>query len=105
MDERLSKVDTSEGSFMILTKVRYLGLLNMPRSSVMPYGTGEFATTPGFQIHYNTSDSKVLDEWHELLVALIQKGLFDALSDGARVGWFPYPDDKRHLQQYVKRFV
>jgi hypothetical protein len=101
----LSKVETEDGEFVVLTKTKYLVVFDVPRSSVMPYHTAKFAATPGFQVRYSTSDPTVLREWHEMLVALIQKGLFMVLSDGARVGYFPYPDDKKHLEQYVKSFV
>ena len=101
----LDKIETDEGAFMVLTKIRYLGFLKMPRSSVMPFKTAQFAATPGFQIHYSTSDPQVLHEWHKMIVALVRKGLFQAMAEGARVGWFPYPDDKKHLEQFVKRFI
>ena len=71
----------------------------------MPFRTGDFASTPGFQIQYNTSDPRILTEWHEMLCSLIAKGLFRFLSDSARVGYFPYPEGKEHLQDHVKRFV
>jgi hypothetical protein len=103
--DHLTKIETDEGDFIVLTKIRYLGFLKMPRSSVMPFKTAQFLAIPGFQIHYNTSDPNILREWHEMIVALVQKGFFQALADGARVGRFPYPDDMKHLQRFVKRFV
>lgn len=101
----LTKVETKDGNFIVLTKTKYLFFLDLPRSSVMPYGGPQFVATPGFQIHYTTSDPAVLREWHEMLVAMLHKGLFMFLSEATRVGYFPYPDDKKHLEQYVKRFV
>ncbi len=101
----LSRIETNQGGFIVTTKVRYFGFLEMPRSSVMPFKTSEFLSNPGFQVHYNTSDPNILHEWHEMIVALVQKGLFQMLSDGARAGKFPYPDDKKHLQRSVKRFI
>ena len=101
----LTKVETEDGTFMVLTKQRYLVLFNMPRSSVMPFEAKKFVATPGLQIQYNTSDSAVLREWHDMLCAMVRNGLFHLLSNGARAGFFPYPEDKKQLAQYVKRFI
>lgn len=101
----LSKVEAEDGTFIVLTKSRHIGIFAMPHSSVMPYEVKNFVVAPGFQIHYTTSDSKVLAEWHDMLTSMIGKGLFDALSQATRVGYFPYPEDKKHLEKYVKRFV
>jgi hypothetical protein len=103
--DHLDKVETDEGAFIVLTTIRYLGFLKMPRSSVMPFKTAQFLRTPGFRIRYRTSDPHVLHEWHQMIVALVRQGLFQAMADGARVGWFPYPDDKKHLRQFVKPFT
>ncbi|MEO6975741.1 MAG: hypothetical protein ABI144_07680 [Gallionella sp.] len=100
-----SKVETDEGTYMVLTKIRYLGFLKMPRSTVMPFKTAEFIAAPGFRIRYKTSDPEILREWHKMIVALIKNGFFRAMDDGAHIGCFPYPDDKKHLQQFVKKFI
>ena len=89
----------------MFTKTSYLFFMSCPRSSVMPFRTADFASSPGFQIHYNTSDPSVLADWHEMLCSLIAKGLFRFLSDNARVGHFPYPGGKEHLKRHVKNFV
>jgi hypothetical protein len=101
----LTKVETEDGTFMVLTKTRYFFFFSMPRSSVMPFDAPNFSSTPGFQIQYNTSDSVVLVEWHELLCAMLHKGLFQFMADGSRVSYFPYPENKKQLKQYVKRFI
>ncbi len=101
----LTKVETEDGTFMILTKIRYLVLFNVPRSSVMPFKATKFVGTPGLQIQYNTSDTAVLSEWHEMLCAMVRNGLFPLLSNGARTGLFPYPEGKKQLTQYLKRFI
>lgn len=101
----LTKVETEDGTFMVLTKTRYFFFFSMPRSSVMPFDAANFSSTPGFQIHYNTADAIVLVEWHELLCEMLRKGLFQFMADGSRVSYFPYPDDKKKLEQYVKRFL
>ena len=101
----LDKIETDEGTFTVTTKMRYLGFLKMPHSSVTPVKTSQSVATSGFQIHYSTSDPQVLHEWHEMIVALIRMGFFQPISEGVRVGWFSYPDDKKHLQRFVKRFM
>ena len=71
----------------------------------MPFRVKDFAATLGFQIHYNTTDSRILAEWHEMLCGLVGQGLFAFLRDSARHGYFPYPEGKEHLAQHVKRFL
>ena len=100
-----SKITTDDGDFIVFTKTSYLFFMSLPRSSVMPFRTGDFVSTPGFQVQYNTSDPRILAEWHEMLCGQIAKGLFRFLSDSVRVGLFKYPEGKEHLQQHVKRFV
>jgi hypothetical protein len=104
-NDLLTKIETEHGTFMVLTKMRYLLFFHMPRSSVMPYHTAQFVATPGFQVHYNITDPKVLGEWHNLLCGMLSQGLFQSLSEFVRGGSFPYPEGKRHLAQYVKRFI
>jgi len=100
-----SKITTEKGDFLVLTKASYLLFMTVPRSSVMPFRTGDFLSTPGLQIQYNTSDPRILTEWHEMLCTLIGKGLFRVLCECARVGYFPYPEGKEHLEHHVKRLV
>lgn len=104
-NDLLTKVETENGTFMVLTKVRYLFFFHMPRSSVMPYNTAQYVSTPGFQVQYNTVDPRVLSEWHNLLCGMLRQNLFQSLSESVQFGPFPYPEDKKHLAQYVKRFL
>jgi hypothetical protein len=101
----LTKVEAEGNSFIVLTKTRHLAFFSMPRTSVMPYEATKFASTPGFQVRYNTSNPAILEEWHNMITSMIGRGLFEALSEGTRVGFFPYPEDKRHLEQYIKGFM
>ena len=101
----LTKIETANGTFMVLTKTRYLFFFNMPRSSVMPQGAAQFVATPGFQVHYNTVDARVLSEWHNLLCGMLRQGLFYSLSQTTRFGSFPYTEENKHLAKYVKRFL
>lgn len=101
----LTKIETEVNSFIVFTKTRYLVFFYMPRTSVMPYEAVKFAHSSGFQIRYNTSNQEILEEWHEMISSMISRNLFEVLSEGVRVGIFPYPEDKRHLEQYVKGFI
>lgn len=103
--ELLSKVESGDDTIMVLTKIRYLLFFHVPRSSVMPFKVTEFVVGHKFQVQYNTSDLEVLNEWHQLLCSMVSNGMFKFLSDSVRVGYFPYPEDKKHLAEYVKRFV
>jgi len=105
MNTLFSNVKTEDGEFMVLTKSRYLFVFNIPRSSVMPARAGEYVARPGFQVRYNTTDPAIVQEWHEMLVSMLREGMFMALRDCTRVGYFPYPEDKRHLEQHVKSFM
>jgi membrane-associated HD superfamily phosphohydrolase len=100
-----TRVETEYGTFTVLTKIRYLVFFNMPRSTVMPFKATKFVATPGLMVQFNTSDSVVLSEWHEMLCAMVRNGLFPLLSGVFRTGFFPYPEDKKQLAQYVKRFI
>jgi hypothetical protein len=89
----------------VFTKATNLLFFSIARSSVTPFTVKDFAATPWFQIRYSTTDSRILAEWHEMLCELVGKGLFRFLCDGARVGYFPYPEGKEHLQQHVRFFL
>jgi hypothetical protein len=100
----LTKVDVEGDSFFVLIKAKYLIFLSMPRTSVMPSKATKFVSSPGFQVRYNTSNREIMEEWHEMIVSLIRSGRFKALTECTRYGFFPYPDEKKYLRQYVKRF-
>jgi hypothetical protein len=103
-NDLLTKIESEHGTFMVLTKIRYLLFFQMPRSSVMPYGPVQFAATSGFMVQYKTVESTVLSEWHDMLCGMLHKGMFQSLCESVRTGKFPYPEGKNHLAQYVKRF-
>lgn len=101
----LTKVESEGNSFIVMTKTPYLVFFSVPRSSVMPFNAAQFVSTPGFQVRYNTDDPMILKEWHDMLSSLISRGLFEALANSTREGIFPYPEEKKHLQVYIKRFI
>lgn len=100
-----SKIVSDGSEFIVYTKTTNLLLLRHSRSSVMPFRVKGFVATPGFQVRYNTTDPLILTEWHEMLCSLIADGLFEFLAESAHVGYFPYPESKEHLKQYVKGFI
>jgi len=100
-----SKVETDKGDFIVFTKVKYLFCLSIARTSVMPFNVADFARTPGFQIRYNTTNARVLADWHETLCQMVRDGLFESLCDSRRVASFPYPKGKEDLEQYVRAYV
>jgi hypothetical protein len=101
----LSKIETSEGPAIVMTKTKYMFLLSMPRTSVMPFDAGAFASQPGFQVRYNTSDPAKLHELHETMVFMVSSVGLTVLARLARVGAVPYPPEKSHLQKYVKSLL
>jgi hypothetical protein len=103
-NDLLTKVETEHGTFMVSTRIRYLFFVHMPRSTVMPYGIAQFVATPGIMVKYNTVDSAVLSEWHDMLCGMLRQDMFQSLRESVRFGFFPYPEDKKHLAKYVKRF-
>jgi hypothetical protein len=70
----------------------------------MPFGLSEFGRRLGFQVVYNTSDPDILAELHEFYVLCVAAGGFEALMIGAKMGFADFPDEKKHLAQYVIGF-
>ena len=101
----LTKVETENGTFVVLTKTRHLVLFNTPHSSVVPLEARKFVAKPRFQVRYNTPKTAVLSEWHEMLCVIVRNGLLRLLRERARLGFFPYPEDKKHLARYVKKIM
>jgi hypothetical protein len=104
MDTLLDKVHTLDGDVIVTTKTKFLYFFNRPHTSVMPYGFSEFGRKLGFQARYNTSDPAILAELHEFYVLCVAAGGFQALMGGAKLGIVDFPDDKKHLVQYVIGF-
>ena len=104
MNTLLDRVPTLDGDIIVITKTKFLYFFNRPHTSVMPYGLSEFGRKLGFQARYNTSDPAILAKLHEHYVLCIAAGGFQALMVGAKLGIVDFPDDKKHLAQYVTGF-
>jgi hypothetical protein len=90
---------------MVFTKVKYLFCLSVARTSVMPFNVADFTRTPGFQIRYNTTDARVLADWHDTLCQMVHDGFFEFLCESTKVSYFSYPKGKEYLERHVREYV
>jgi hypothetical protein len=97
-------VPTAQGEIIIITKTRHLFFFTKPRTSVMPMGLSEFGRRPGFQAVYRTTDSSVLQQFHEFWVTMVAAGGFEAYLMGARMGLVDFPPDAQHLRGHIFGF-
>jgi len=104
MNTLTDRIPTLKGDIIVMTKTRFLHFFKRPHTSVMRFGLSEFGRKLGFQVRYNTSDPDVLAELHEFYVLCVAAGGFEALMIGAKMGIVDFPDDKKHLAQYVIGF-
>jgi hypothetical protein len=65
-------LDTNEGVIHILTKSRWLGLIHMPRTSVMPHRAAELKRL-GTLIRWRPVDTETLAALHETIVRLVEE--------------------------------
>lgn len=70
-------VPTPAGEVTVLTKTRYLFLLNLPRTSVMPVRAANLRD--GVQFRWATSDPAELERLHDLVIQTFREGV--SLSD------------------------
>ncbi len=68
----LTKVQTQGGEVTVITKTRFLFLLSLARTSVMPARAGQLGRL-GVQFHWTTSDPNSLERLHNLLVQTLQE--------------------------------
>src|SRR5437867_997413 len=120
-------VDTSEGIAHILTQTRYLGVVSMPRTSVMPH-SGAKLRHLGTAIRWTTKDAVTLRTLHGRVIELVREfgvagmreiantaRMTDRVAKTLGGTWkdivnqaaqdrtpFPMPDD---VLRYVKGFV
>lgn len=125
-------IDTKEGQAHISTKSRWLSIVPMPHTGVMPYPcSARDLKRLGTFIKWTTSNPAVLEKLHESIVSLVQEVGVSGLADirnsarmtegvwktfgGAGCGLketvgmakqegiaFPVPDE---VLKYVKRFT
>lgn len=65
-------VDTSEGIAHVLTKTRYLGIISLPRTSVMPHKGSELGRL-GTEITWTTKDAAILRALHSRILELVRE--------------------------------
>jgi hypothetical protein len=65
-------VDTSEGIAYVLTKARYLGIIPLPRTSIMPH-SGSQVGRLGTAITWTTNDAGILRTLHSRIVELVRE--------------------------------
>jgi len=80
MSTYFKSLNTNEGLVHVLTKTRYLGLIPMPRTSVMPHKAANLKRLGTF-IKWTTNDPTVLAKLHDAIVSLVEEvgisGLFE----------------------------
>jgi hypothetical protein len=120
-------VETSEGIAHVLTKTRYLRIIPLPRTSIMPHKGSELGRL-GTAITWATKDAAILRTLHSRIVELVREfgvsgireianyarmsdhvakafggSWRDVVASAAQDGVsFPMPDD---VLRYVKGFV
>jgi len=80
MSALFTAINTSEGLVHVVTKTRWLWVLPMPHTSVMPHGPADLKRLGSF-IKWSTTDAAVLATLHNAIVALVKEtgasGLFE----------------------------
>lgn len=92
MSAFFTAITTSEGLVHVVTKSRWLGVLSMPHTSVVPQAPADLKRLGSF-IKWSTTDASVLGMLHDAIAALVKKtgasGLVE-IGKGASVhGWCP----------------
>ena len=116
----LDKIETPEGTVLVITKTKYLWLFPLARTSVMPSRASELVSR-GIQFHWNTSKAKDLEFLHGSLLQTLREGL--SLSDlrgvaelgrglmgiGPGIPFIPpnapLPESLKAISNYVKRVI
>ena len=65
-------VETSDGIAHVLMKTRYLGIIPVPRTSVMPHKGSELGRL-GTAIKWTTKDAAILCTLHSRIVELVRE--------------------------------
>jgi hypothetical protein len=116
----LDKIETPEGSVIVITKTRYLWIVPLPRTSVMPWRATQLVDR-GIQFHWNSSKHDTLQFLHNSLLQTLREGL--GLSDLRRIADLgrqlmsigpgvpfippdaPLPDSLKQVSPYVKGVI
>ncbi len=67
-----TRITGPDGEVIVFTKVRYLFLFRLPRTSVMPF-SGEQLGAQGVQFQWNTDKEDQLERLHLLITAAMKK--------------------------------
>lgn len=80
MSEYFKALDTDEGRVHVLTKSRWMGLVPMPHTSVVPHKATDVGRL-GTYIRWATKDPAMLSTLHDAVVRLVEEvgisGLFE----------------------------
>ena len=73
MSKFTTTVETAGGHAQIMTKSRWMGVVPMPHTGIMPYPASAADLKNGTLIKWTTSDTAVLQELHDSIVAVVQE--------------------------------
>jgi hypothetical protein len=93
-------VDTSDGQAHVSTKSRWMGVIPMPHTGVLPYpcSAGEIKRVGTF-IKWNTNDPATPANLHDAIVRLVQEIGASGLAGGSR----QCEDDRGGLENIRRR--
>ena len=97
-------VTTTRGDILVTTKVKFYGLFSRPRTYVIREGFAGLGGPLGFQVRYNTSESRTLAQFHQFWVKQTANVDFDTLVSKAKQGVIELPSELQHLAPYVIGF-
>ena len=116
----LDRIETSEGTVIVITKTRYLWIVPLPRTSVMPWLAKQLVDR-GVQFHWNTRKSDDLTFLHNSLLQVLREGLNlselrvitdlgrELMSIGPDVPFIPpdapLPANLKAISRYIKRVI
>ncbi len=97
-------IHVDDNLFTVSTMTKWL-LISKPHSVVIPHTlNGKPTASRGFRVEYATSDTEILELWHELLCSKVREGLFELMLRNAHEGRFPFVEEERALMNYVTGF-
>jgi hypothetical protein len=73
MSKFTTTVETAGGHAQIMTKSRWMGVVPMPHTSIIPYPASAADLKDGTFIKWTTDDPMVLAELHDSIVSLVQE--------------------------------
>jgi hypothetical protein len=98
-----TRITGPDGDVIVFTKVRYLFLFHLPRTSVMPF-SGEQLGAHGVQFHWNTDKEDELERLHLLITAATKKLTLQELRLRLRPD-APAPEELKEISRWIKRVI